>query len=71
MMQLSGTRGWEYAYVKALEEKLERLRDQLESGTEVYYQYLCGQIHGIREAIADFSEARSRFNPDGDADLKE
>jgi hypothetical protein len=69
--QLTGSRGWEYAYEKALEEKLERLRDQLESGDLPGYQYLCGQIHGIRVAIKEMSEVRTRYSRDDDADLRE
>lgn len=71
MRRLLGSRGWEYAYEKALEEQLERLRDQIESGTEANYQYLCGQIHGIRVAIKELSDARTRFNSDGDSDVEE
>jgi hypothetical protein len=71
MRQLTGARGWEYAYEKALDDKLERLRDQLESGDLGNYQYLCGQIHGIRVAIKEMSETRSRFNLDEDSDVRE
>ncbi|HXA25607.1 MAG TPA: hypothetical protein VNW90_25290 [Acetobacteraceae bacterium] len=71
MRQLVGSRGWEYAYEKALVEQLERLRDQLESGTKANYQYLCGQIHGIRVAIKELSEIRHRFNLDEDSDVRE
>ena len=71
MRQLTGTRGWEYAYEKALEDQLARLHEQLESGQTEQYQFLCGQIRGIRVAIKEMSEARSRFNRDDDADLRE
>lgn len=71
MRQLSGQRGWEYAYEKALEEKLESLRDQLEGGDPATYLQLCGEIHGIRVAIKELSEVRSRFNLDDDADVRE
>jgi len=68
---LVGSRGWEYAYKKTLEEKLERLRDLLEGNNPADYQYLCGQISGIRIAIMELSETRRRFNQDGDADERE
>ena len=70
-MQLTSARGWEYAYEKTLEERLERLRNQLEAAVQGNYQYLCGEIHGIRVAIKELSEVRSRFNRDDDADLRE
>jgi hypothetical protein len=71
MRQLTSARGWEYAYEKVLEDKLASLHIQLEARVDADYQYLCGQIHGIRVAITELSEIRSRFNQDNDADLRE
>jgi hypothetical protein len=71
MRELTGARGWEYAYEKGLEAKLELLRDQMEARVTEDYQYLCGQIRGIRVAIDELHEVRSRFNRDDDADLRE
>jgi len=73
-MNLSGARGWEYAYKKELENKLEVLRDALENGQTLpaqEFSFLCGQIRGIRLAIAELSDTRARFNVDDDADQRE
>lgn len=71
MRELTAGRGWEYAYKKALEEQLERYRDQLETGGEASTEYLRGSIHGIRVAIKELSEARVKHRQDGDADFEE
>lgn len=77
MRELSGARGWEYAYKKALEDKVEVLRDCLETCVSQAGQredmdvgFLCGQIHGIRESIKELSDVRERFNLDDDEDLR-
>lgn len=69
MKELATGRGWEYAYEKALEEKLARDLMQLEMGGDVSTDYLRGSIHGIRVAIREFAEARSKHRKDGDADF--
>lgn len=72
MKQLSGQRGWEYAYRKALEDKLADLRATLErgEGRELgQFQYLCGKICGIREAIELMIETHNEYRLDDDADL--
>lgn len=71
MKQLAAGRGWEYAYRKALDEQLESFRDQLEISGEVPTDYLRGAIHGIRVAIKELSETRSRYRQDEDADFEE
>lgn len=74
MRQLSGSRGWEYAYRKALDEELERLHldvEKCEGRTVETWNYLCGQIYGIRVAIDHLTEVRDRFNVDRDEDLVE
>lgn len=76
MKDLSSARGWEYAYLKALKEKVERLRTGLEGGdnrreTDLEtFHYICGQIRGIRDCITDLTEVRDRFNVDADKDLE-
>lgn len=73
MKQLSGVRGWEYAYGKELEDKLARLRSDLEERAEgrdlAQFQYICGKICGIREAIDELAVARHKYRLDDDADL--
>lgn len=72
MKQLSGARGWEYAYRKELEDKLARLRQVLEDGEGrelPQFQYLCGQIRGIREAIDVLGEVQKNYRLDDDADF--
>lgn len=72
MKQLSGVRGWEYAYRKALDDRLAVLRNTLENGQGrelAEFQYLCGQIRGIREAIAELDETRLKYRLDDDADF--
>ena len=72
MKELTGSRGWEYAFQKLLESEIEILRDSLENGENrelAQFQFLCGQIRGIRVAIKDLSEVRERFNVDEDKDF--
>lgn len=72
MKQLSAQRGWEYAYRKALDEKLAGLRETLENGEGRRgreYQYLCGKIRGIREAIDQLDQTRQDYRLDDDADF--
>lgn len=74
MKQLSGSRGWEYAYKKELEGEIERLRNDLEKCQDrslETWNYLCGQIYGIRVAIDRLIDVRDRFNVDRDEDLVE
>jgi hypothetical protein len=77
MKNLSGSRGWEYAYRKDLEQLIADLRDGLEGGDErkscdvETYHYICGKIHGIRVAISKLTEMQARFNLDRDEDLVE
>lgn len=70
---LAGSRAWEYAYSKGLEAEIENLRDSLENGEGRglgEYQYLCGQIRGIRVALNALTEVRDRYNADDDVDLR-
>jgi hypothetical protein len=67
-MRLTGDRGWEYAYGQALERQLASYRDELEGCGDNSHQYLRGVIYGIRVAIAELREARSKHRKDGDAD---
>lgn len=71
MTGLTAGRGWEYAYKKALEEELARDLLQLEMGGDVSTEFLRGSIHGIRVAIRELSEARTKHRQDGDADFGE
>lgn len=70
MKQLSGSRGWEYTYRKRLEDKLamdvEFLADRAVEGN---FQYLQGQIRGIRDAIELLDEVWEEYKLDDDADL--
>jgi hypothetical protein len=68
MKDLSGARGWEYAYRKELEAEIEIMRDALEDSGEEH-NYLRGQIRGIRIAISRLTEVRERFNADEDEDI--
>jgi hypothetical protein len=66
---LTGTRAWEYVYRKCLEDRIERWLDALENseGRDLAgYQYLAGQIRGIRLAIDDLDETQKRFRLDDD-----
>lgn len=73
MRQLTGSRGWEYAYEKELDDKLANLRRDLEERAEgrnlAQFQYLCGKIRGIREAIELLAETRQKYRLDDDADF--
>jgi hypothetical protein len=71
MKQLTGDRGWEYAYKKELERQLEVFRNQLEGTEDNSIHYIRGVIHGIRVCIKELSEARSKHRQDGDADFEE
>jgi hypothetical protein len=73
MKELTGSRAWEYAYLKGLESQIENLRDSLENGENRgvgEFQFLCGQIRGIRVAITELTEMRERYNADDDVDLR-
>ena len=73
MKELTGARGWVYAYKKVLEEKLESYREALEDGEGRdlgFFLFLSGKIRGIRESIKELSEVEERFNVDGDKDLE-
>jgi hypothetical protein len=71
MKQLTGSRGWEYAYKKGLEERVAGLhleQEKCEGRTLEQFAYLCGQIRGIRDAIRDLAEVRERFHTENDGD---
>jgi hypothetical protein len=73
MKDLASSRAWEFAFLKALEEEIENLRDVLETGKSRElgeFQFLCGQIRGIRVAITTLTEVRDRHNVDDDVDLR-
>jgi hypothetical protein len=73
MKELASSRAWEYAFLKLLESEIENLRDSLENGENRElgeFQFLCGQIRGIRVAIKELTEVRERFNVDDDVDLR-
>lgn len=70
MKQLMGGRGWEYAYEKALEDQLAMAQHELERGGDAPHQYLRGVVYGIRVAIGELAEARSKHRQDGDADFE-
>lgn len=69
MKQLSGARGWEYAYKKELETQLELNRTALESAVDGNFHYLRGQIRGIRDAIELLEKARKDYRLDDDTDF--
>ena len=73
MKQLSGSRGWEHAYKKEVEHKLAGLRAMLEhpshERTLGEFQFLCGKIRGISEAIDLLDETLGKYRLDDDADL--
>lgn len=71
MKDLSGQRGWEYAYRKKLAEEVENLRDALEKSegrTMEEYHYICGKIRGFKLALDEMTTAREKFKLDDDAD---
>jgi len=73
MKELTSARGWEYAYRKRMEDKLARCRQTLEQGEgrdASWFNFLCGQIRGISEAIDDLDETQREYRLDEDADLR-
>lgn len=61
----------DYVYDKLLKEKIEDLKTDLAgSSAKDYagYQYLCGQIHGIRFAMESLIELRERSGVEEDQD---
>lgn len=70
MRPLTDALGLEYAYKKRLENRLDDLHRLLETGATGQYTFLCGEIHGIREAIKDIAELREQYKLDDDADFR-
>jgi hypothetical protein len=70
MKQLTTGRDWEYAYEKALNGQLAVFKEELERGGDAPHQYLRGVIYGIRVAIGELVDARSKHRQDGDADFE-
>lgn len=70
MRQLSGARGWAYAYRKTLEDELAvKLEFMGEGVVEANLRYLQGEIHGIRVAISLLEKAQKDYRLDDDADF--
>jgi len=68
----------DYAFERACNEQLQSLTEtlvggQTGGGAEDYarYQFLCGQIYGIRFAMDALNRMRENYNPDGDVDVME
>lgn len=76
MKDLSGQRGWEYAYKKKLEDEIEVLRDALEITETEFpkgrsmeeYHFVSGKVRGLRIALKEMADAREKFKLDDDAD---
>lgn len=69
MKDLTGERGWEYAFTKQLKERIEQWRIGLEEGKLEDVPYIRGRIRGIRDCLDDLTDVRKRFNLDEDQDI--
>lgn len=73
-MKIESVAAWDYALERGLKKEIESLQDGLGAGVPKdfsEYQFIVGQIRGIRFAMDLVIRIRERLNSDGDQDLRE